>query len=117
MRKGDPSDVPPVERRPLQRKRVLLGGIITYASGAHSFACTFRNLAASGARINIGRDMQFPSEFYLINVKDQLAHEAKVIWNNGTEVGVEFKQTFQVDKITDPAVSFLKALWLSKAPR
>src|ERR1700692_139593 len=60
---NDNSPPPPAERRPRSRKRVLLGGIITFADGAHSFDCTFRNLSESGARIVVAKNAQFPSEF------------------------------------------------------
>src|ERR1700742_5121853 len=75
-----------VERRPFQRKRVLLNGIVVYANGSHSFECSFRNISPGGARIQIGRNMQFPSQFYLIAVRDQVAHQVQVVWNNGIEV-------------------------------
>jgi len=108
---------PPAERRPKPRKRVLLRGIITFAKGAHSFDCTIRNLSESGARLLVGKSAQFPSDFYLINVRDGLLHEAKLIWNKGEEIGVAFKSTSTFDTITDPALGFLKRLWLSKAAR
>jgi hypothetical protein len=113
----DKSVPPPAERRPKGRKRVLLTGIVTYAEGAFSFDCTLRNLSETGARIAIGKNMQFPSDFYLINVRDRVAYDAKLIWNSSTEVGVTFKNTLPLAGITDPKLSFLKRLWMAKAAR
>jgi hypothetical protein len=106
---------PPAERRPKARKRVLLTGIVAYANGAHSFHCTIRNLSESGARLAVGNNTQFPSDFYLINIRDRLVYDAKLVWNRGTEIGVTFKAVLPLAGITDPALAFLKQLWLTKA--
>lgn len=113
---GDTDNTPPfAERRPKPRKRVLLTGIIAYANGAHSFHCTIRNLSESGARLAVGSQAQFPSDFYLINIRDRVAYDAKLAWNKGSEIGVTFKSTLPLAGITDPALAFLKQLWLTKA--
>jgi len=114
---GNNDNTPPpvAERRPKGRKRVLLTGIVAYGNGAHSFHCTFRNLSETGARLAVGSNAQFPSDFYLINIRDRVAYEAKLVWNRGTEIGVTFKNTLPLGGITDPALAFLKQLWLTKA--
>jgi len=113
---NDANDVPPpAERRPKGRKRVLLTGIVAYGLGAHSFHCTIRNLSETGARLAVGNNAQFPSDFYLINIRDRVAYEAKVVWNRGSEIGVTFTHTMPLAGITDPALAFLKQLWLTKA--
>ena len=104
----------PVERRPQLRKRVLLTGIVVYANGRFSFDCTFRNLSETGARVSVGKNTQFPSEFYLINIRDRVAYEAKVVWNSGSEVGVAFQKILPMSEI-DSTLGFLKQLWLAKA--
>jgi hypothetical protein len=114
---NDNSVPPPAERRPKPRRRVLLGGIITFANGAHSVDCTFRNLSQSGAKIIVAKSARFPSDFHLINTRDGIAYEASVVWNNGGEVGVTFKKVMSLSDITDPSLAFLKRLWLSKALR
>src|SRR6187399_1947297 len=83
----DDDSPPPAERRPKARQRVLLTGIVAYANGAHSFHCTIRNLSETGARLAVGNNTQFPSDFYLINIRDRVVHEAKLAWNKGTEIG------------------------------
>ena len=106
---------PPGEKRPKPRQRTLLSGIVTYANGAHSFNCTIRDLSEIGARIVVGRNSLFPSNFYLINVRDRVVYEVKLIWNDGKEAGVTFKATIPLTAITDPALGYLKRLWLSQA--
>lgn len=113
---GPNRDVPPpAERRPKGRKRVLLTGIVAYANGAYSFHCTIRNLSETGARLAVGNNAQFPSDFYLINIRDRIAYDAKLVWNRGSEIGVTFKSIMPLAGITDPALAFLKQLWLTKA--
>jgi len=107
---------PPIERRPKWRNRVLLGGIISFANGAHSFNCSIRDITDMGARVVI-RDQNVPFSFYLINIRDRLVYDAQVIWNSGVEIGVTFNKTIPIDKIVDPAQSYLRNLWLSRAAR
>jgi hypothetical protein len=106
---------PPAERRPKGRKRVLLTGIIAYANGARSFHCTIRNLSETGAQLAVGNNAQFPSDFYVINIRDRIAYDARLVWNRGTEIGVTFKAALPLAGVTDPALAFLKQLWLTKA--
>ena len=112
----DQNDKPPVsERRPSPRSRVLLSGIVTYDDGAFSFDCAFRNLSATGARVVVGKTMQFPSHFFLINIRDRVAYDCKVVWNKGSEIGVVFKAKVPLSALTDPSLAYLKRLWLAKA--
>ena len=113
--KQDDSDPPMAERRPKPRSRVLLSGIVVHGDGAYSFDCSFRNLSETGARVTMGKNVQFPSEFFLINVRDRVAYDCKIAWNKGGEVGVAFKATVALSAVTDPALSYLKKLWLAKA--
>ena len=110
-------DIPPpaAERRPSPRSRVLLSGIVVYGDGAYSFDCAFRNLSATGARVAMGKNMQFPSQFFLINIRDRVAYDCEVVWIKAAEVGVTFKATIALSALTDPALGYLKKLWLSKA--
>ena len=113
--KQDDFDPPMAERRPKPRSRVLLSGIVAYGDGAYSFDCSFRNLSETGARVVVGRTSQFPSQFFLINIRDRVAYDCKVVWNRGNEVGVTFKATVALSAITDPGLAYLKKLWLAKA--
>jgi hypothetical protein len=105
------------ERRPKTRKPVLLTGIIAYAEGAHSFDCTLRNVSETGARIGVGKNVTVPSDFHLINMRDRVAYDAKLVWNKGSEIGVTFKNATPLAAIRDPALAFLKRLWMARAAR
>lgn len=103
----------PTERQP--RKRVLLTGIVATAADARSFDCTICDLSQTGARIVVGKGVQLPAEFYLINIRDRVAYDAKLVRSDGAEAGVVFKKTIALSGLSDPSLGFLKRLWMSKA--
>jgi hypothetical protein len=105
------------ERRPKNRKSVLLTGVIALAGGERTFDCTFRDLSATGARIAVGKNAQLPPEFYLINIRDRCVYEAKLVRMDGTEAGVTFQKTLPLADLSDPKLAFLKRLWMAKAAR
>ena len=105
----------PAERRPKPRKRVLLTGIVTYGGGAYSFGCTIRDLSETGARIAAAENSLFPPHFFLINIRDRVVYETRLVWKKGDEVGIAFKAAIPLLAITDPALAYLKRLWLAKA--
>jgi hypothetical protein len=110
------SKIASIERVPARRNRVLLGGIVSYGHGKHSFNCTIRDITDTGARIAIA-GQQFPANFYLINIRDRVVYDARVTWNSGSEVGVSFKNTLRLAEIVDPALGYLSELWYTQAPR
>jgi hypothetical protein len=105
------------DRRPANRKQVLLTGIVAYDAGQRSFDCTIRDLSQSGARIAAAKGAQFPPEFYLINIRDRVAYEAKVARSDGLEAGVVFKKVLPLSGLSDPNLGYLKRMWMSKATR
>jgi len=105
----------PAERRPQSRKRVLLTGIIATAGGERSFDCTIRDLSQTGARIAPAKGAQLPAEFYLINIRDRVAYDARLVRSEGSEAGIIFQKTIALSGLSDPSLAFLKRLWLSKA--
>lgn len=102
--------VRPDKRRPSQRQRVLLSGMVVYAHGTHCFSCTIRNLTARGARVSVRKRHGIPSQFYLINLRSQVAYDCKLAWNNGAEAGVTFQMATPLNELSDPKLGFLKRL-------
>ena len=105
------------ERRPKARKQVLLTGIIASHDGDQSLDCTIRDLSETGARIVPAKGVLLPADFYLINVRDRVAYDAKLVRSNGAEAGVHFNKTLPLAQLDNPALGFLKRMWLSKATR
>ena len=110
MTKPPASATPTIERNPKRRNRVLLGGVVASVDGSRSFNCMIRDITHSGARL-FPRGRQVPSSLYLIHIRDRVAYEATVTWNNGKEVGVSFKNQFRLADIADPTKQFLTRLW------
>lgn len=102
MRIDPPPDLPPLaNRRPVLRKRSLLGCKVIYAQGRYSFACTIRNISPGGARIAFAPGERLPSHFVLINERNRTGHKARLIWAARTEAGVELESTFPLNAIPD----------------
>ena len=104
------------EKRPSRRKRVLLGGVIAYDDGRHSADCTIRDITDHGARIVL-RSQPVPDDFYLINTRDRVAHQAKIIWRRNGELGLSFSKSFRLSDITDPKLGYLTHVWMAQAAR
>ncbi len=64
----------------------------------------------------IASDIPFPSEIYIIVLRDAVAYEAEVIWNTGREIGVRFRQRHSLSDDIAPGLLFLKRLFLAKLP-
>lgn len=105
----------PVERRPKPRKQVLLTGILASIDGESSVHCTIRDLSETGARVIAAKGVRFPPAFYLINIRDRVAYETWLVRSEGLEAGVVFGKTLPLSGLTDPALAFLKRMWMSKA--
>ena len=113
--KGENS--PAAERRPQRRKRVLLGGIVSYSGGVFSLNCTIRDLSESGARIVFSSNQPLPTEIFFINIRDGVVHEAEVVWHKGKAAGIKFLSTLPLHEINDPKLTYLKDLWHAHATR
>ena len=106
-----------VDRRPSVRQRVSFPGLIVYANGAQTCDCTFRNLSPGGACIVKMHLLQIPDHFYLINIRDGIAYESRVVWNKARQFGVKFESVVSLAANTDLAFQGLKQLWLARASR
>ena len=102
------------EKRADQRRRMLLPAILAYARGMHHFDCAIRDLSDHGARIAVPRSAQFPSSVQLVNVRDMLAYDARVIRRAGTEVGLQLTRAID---LAEPEFAFIARLLAARAAR
>jgi len=58
-----------------------------------------------------------PPAFHLINIRDRLVYDAKVVWNRGAELGLAFQKTVRMSEIVDPKLSYLTRLWFGLPAR
>jgi PilZ domain len=111
MDERDKSELPPMaERRPAQRRRVVWRGRCAWLDGSRSFDCTIRDRSETGARIVIQGAQMVPQRFYLIDRTNRTAHEVKVAWNDGKQLGLQFVNSFDIDAIKSRELAFLKGL-------
>jgi hypothetical protein len=103
--------------RQQRRQRAVLGGVITFADGAHSFRCTIRNFSQEGARITLPDDRLLPPRLYLINLNERAAYEALTVWMKDGEAGVALLDRLPLAELSDPKLSYLDKLWQGSAPR
>ena len=88
------SDLPPLaERRPVARRKVLLGGLATDPAGQQTIICQIRDVSPAGARITLAPHHVIPPELLLVTVKDRLARPARLIWRLRDQAGVAFLKT------------------------
>jgi PilZ domain len=78
-----------VERRKIQRHRVLKPGTISFNRGG-GIDCTVRNLSPSGASLDVASLVGIPDEFILIIGGDHDQHPCRVIWRKEKRIGVIF---------------------------
>jgi hypothetical protein len=110
--------LPPIaDRRPKRRTRSLLSGIVTYDNGAKSFPCAIRNFSETGARITLPNGFAVPSRLFLIMVRDRIAHQAVVMWNNKREAGLKFERSVALGENMDDKLAYLNKLWHGSADR
>jgi hypothetical protein len=95
----------------------MLPGLIVFGRGAFTCDCAFRSLSADGARLAVKQLLQFPDKFHVINVRDGVVYDAKVLWNKRLDIGSKFEATKSLTAKADQAFDRLRELWLAKAPR
>ncbi len=109
-------ELPPIaERRPKTRSRTLLGGVVVWNNGNLKLNCKIRDISESGARISVERGHVVPSHFFMINVRDGMAHESKVVWQSGDQIGMKFIRSFELGVVTEPSLIHLKKIWEQRA--
>ena len=113
MTSQDNTSSPP-ERRARPRKRVLLSGVITYKEGAFVFNCRIANLTATGAKLVVAEGENLPSDFYLINLKDQTAYRAHLTWRQDGEAGVELSTAIDLRNVPEAKYAYLARIWASR---
>ncbi len=105
------------ERRRVRRSRVLLRGKLVFDDGALSTDCIVRDLSVWGARIRLPTEIVLREEMYLIESQTCVAHEAKVIWKNGCDMGLQFTGRRDLDIATAPKFRIMREMWLELRAR
>jgi hypothetical protein len=76
------------EHRAVQRHRVFKAGSIQF--GGSVIECTVRNLASSGAMLEVVSQAAIPYEFTLVLSADRSHRRCHVVWRKDKRIGVAF---------------------------
>lgn len=106
-----PGSSVPDNRRQAPRRRSFLRGKIVYGGGGYSVDCTIRDVSATGARISLPNGQGVPKKFFLLDMKNRVAHEVEVRWRAGVEIGVQSLRLFSLDADLPREFRFLQHLW------
>ncbi len=106
-----PGSSAPDNRRQAPRRRSFLRGKIVYDDGGHSVDCTIRDVSATGARVSLPDGQGVPKQFFLLDMKNRVAHEVEVRWRAGAEIGVQSLRSFSLDTELPREFRFLQRLW------
>lgn len=79
------------ERRQAPRFPMSGPAKIIVAEGRPAIACTVREIAASGASLEVAADAQLPGSFLVLpDDGDACAYRCSLVWRNDTLVGIKF---------------------------
>ena len=106
-----------VERRRVRRRRVLLRGKLVFEEGALSTDCMVRDLSVWGAKIRLPTEILLRDDMHLIESQNCVAHEAKLIWKNGCDVGLQFIGRRDLEIASAPKFRIMRDIWLELRAR
>jgi hypothetical protein len=79
------------ERRQVPRFPMSGPAKIIVAEGQPAIDCTVREIAASGASLEVAADVQLPASFLVLpDDGDASAYRCSLVWRNDTLVGIKF---------------------------
>jgi len=115
----NPEDLPPVvgDQRQNGRRRVLLGGVIINRTGSQTWDCTVKDMSEHGVKIRLGEGQVIPSHCIFLNLRDGIGHMATVQWMHPPFAGLKLLDSFRLDELADPALQFVRRLWVERRRR
>ena len=118
MALGDPGlHDKPSDLRRATRRRVLFSGVLVNDDGSSTLDCVIRDLSASGAKVRLAGSAPFPSELWLIEVREGLAFRCTVAWRNLPELGLAFLREHDLKTAATPELRMLHRIWAERAAR
>jgi hypothetical protein len=105
------------DKRDQRRKRVTMAGVIVPGGSQTVLDCTIQDISDSGARIVFARDIALQGPLHLMNLHERMVHGAEIAWQQDRQVGLTFRKSFSLSQIADPALLFLKRLWMDRMAR
>jgi hypothetical protein len=95
------------ERRSAERRRVCVGSWVISLDGAMALACQTFDVSAHGVRVQPNQTQLLPKTVLYLDMKDRIAYEAAVRWQNKTEAGLEFTKAWRFADLPQPEMKKL----------
>lgn len=92
------------ERRGAERRRVAFGSWVASLDGSMVLACQTRDASAQGVRVHPKEAHPLPKTLFYLDMKDRIAYEAVVRWQEKSEAGLEFTKAYRFSDIPFPAL-------------
>ncbi len=105
----------PAERRRNQRQRALLTGKLATDQANITIDCVIKNLSAEGALVETPSPHLIPNELHLLQVREGIAWDARVIWRRGNKVGLELLERHDLRETTTRQLKALRHVWTHMA--
>jgi hypothetical protein len=102
----------PHERRRLERKPTLLRAVIVEANAQNARNCLILDINAGGAQVSTSIRYPNGTEVYLLDVGNQIAHHAKLVWSKADRSGLSFVESHRIGTGPPLHLSFLWRLLL-----
>ena len=106
-----------IEKRRAPRQRALLAGKLATGEASLTIDCVIRNLSADGALVETTSPHLIPNELHLLQVRDGVAWDARVIWRRGNRVGLALLGRHDLKDSTEKALMALRRVWSHMAVR
>jgi hypothetical protein len=76
------------EKRKYQRTEINEAAYVSW--GGAVMSCTVRNISPEGAAIDVENPAFVPQRFRLVMARDSTVHECRIIWIQGSRIGLIF---------------------------
>jgi hypothetical protein len=97
-----------IERRGMERTRVLLNAVIADENGHNAIDSSILDISATGAKIQSDGTLQRDADIYLVDTANQMAHLATVVWTEGDKAGLSFVRSYSLELTLPPRLEFLR---------
>ena len=93
--------MPIKDSRSQQRSRILKAGKVLLTGGWGSHECIIKNISSSGAKVETDPLFDFPSQFDLLIIQDELLVPCRLIWRQGKFAGLHFVKPMKQINLRD----------------
>ena len=90
------------ERRTEVRRRVSIGSWLASLDGSLVMGCQTQDASARGVRVQPKETQPLPKTVFYLDVKDRIAYEAIVRWQEKAEAGLEFTKAYRFVDMPTP---------------